>query len=44
MVLTWLAKKEELRMSKLDEWVDNNMTLTSIIIMVVGLTLGYILF
>ncbi|SUP17240.1 Uncharacterised protein [Vibrio vulnificus] len=31
-------------MSKLDEWVDNNMTLTSIIIMVVGLTLGYILF
>ncbi len=30
-------------MSKLDEWVDNNMTLTSIIIMVVGLTLGYIL-
>ncbi|KAA8597651.1 hypothetical protein F0Z19_3806 [Vibrio cyclitrophicus] len=31
-------------MSKLDEWVDNNMTLTSIIIMIVGLTLGYILF
>ncbi|CAE6892790.1 hypothetical protein ACOMICROBIO_LKFPLAJE_00931 [Vibrio sp. B1FIG11] len=31
-------------MDKLDEWVDNNMTLTSIIIMVVGLTLGYILF
>ncbi|GHY23844.1 hypothetical protein VCSRO22_1637 [Vibrio cholerae] len=31
-------------MSKLDEWVDDNMTLTSIIIMVVGLTLGYILF
>ncbi len=31
-------------MSKLDEWVDNNMTLTSIIIIVVGLTLGYILF
>ncbi len=31
-------------MSKLDGWVDNNMTLTSIIIMVVGLTLGYILF
>lgn len=31
-------------MSKLDEWVDNNMTLTIIIIMVVGLTLGYILF
>lgn len=31
-------------MSKLDEWVDNNMTLTTIIIMVVGLTLGYILF
>lgn len=31
-------------MSKLDEWIDNNMTLTSIIIMVVGLTLGYILF
>ncbi len=31
-------------MSKLDEWVDNNITLTSIIIMVVGLTLGYILF
>ncbi len=31
-------------MSKLDEWVDNNMTLTSITIMVVGLTLGYILF
>lgn len=31
-------------MSKLDEWVDNNMTLTSIIIMVAGLTLGYILF
>ncbi len=31
-------------MSKLDEWVDNNMTLTSIIIMVVGFTLGYILF
>lgn len=31
-------------MSKLDDWVDNNMTLTSIIIMVVGLTLGYILF
>lgn len=31
-------------MSKVDEWVDNNMTLTSIIIMVVGLTLGYILF
>ncbi len=30
-------------MSKLDEWVDNNMTLTSIIIMVVGSTLGYIL-
>lgn len=31
-------------MSRLDGWVDNNMTLTSIIIMVVGLTLGYILF
>lgn len=31
-------------MSKLDEWIDNNMTFTSIIIMVVGLTLGYILF
>lgn len=31
-------------MSMLDEWIDNNMTLTSIIIMVVGLTLGYILF
>ncbi len=31
-------------MNKLDEWVDNNMTLTSIIIMVVGLILGYILF
>lgn len=30
-------------MSKLDEWVDNNMTLTRIIIMVVGSTLGYIL-
>lgn len=39
MVLTWLAKKEELRMSKLDGWGGNNMTLTSIIIMVVGLTL-----
>lgn len=33
-----------MRMSKLDEWIDNNMTLTSIIILVVGLTLGYILF
>ncbi len=31
-------------MGKLDEWVGNNMTLTSIIIMVAGLTLGYILF
>lgn len=31
-------------MSKLDEWVDNNMTLVSIIIIVVGLTLGYTLF
>lgn len=31
-------------MSKLDEWVDKNMTLTSLIIMVAGLTLGYILF
>lgn len=31
-------------MSKLDAWVDNNMTLTSIIIMVAGLILGYILF
>ncbi len=31
-------------MSKLDEWVGNNMALTSIIIMVAGVTLGYILF
>lgn len=31
-------------MSKLDEWVDNNMALTSIIIMVAGVTLGYIFF
>ncbi len=31
-------------MSKLDEWIDNNMTLTTIIIMVVGLILGFILF
>ncbi len=31
-------------MGKLDEWVENNMALTGIIIMVAGLTLGYILF
>ncbi len=31
-------------MSKFDEWVDNNMALTSIIIMVAGVTLGYIFF
>lgn len=31
-------------MGKLDEWVENNMTLTGIIIMVAGLMLGYILF
>ncbi len=31
-------------MSKLDEWVDNNMALTSIIIMVAGVTLGYLFF
>ncbi len=31
-------------MSKLDEWVDNNMALTSIIIIVAGVTLGYLFF
>ena len=31
-------------MSKLDEWVSNNMALSSIIVMITGLTLGYVLF
>ncbi len=33
-----------MKVKNLDSWVDNNMTLTSIIIMVVGLTMGYVLF
>ncbi|EOX4791129.1 hypothetical protein ACIL2U_003813 [Vibrio alginolyticus] len=31
-------------MSKLGEWGSNNLTLISVIIMIAGLTLGYILF
>lgn len=31
-------------MSKLDEWVGNNMALTSIVIIVAGVTLGYLFF
>ncbi len=36
--------RKTMKVKNLDRWVDNNMTLTSIIIMVVGLTMGYVLF
>lgn len=29
---------------KMDEWVSNNMTLVGIIIMIAGLTVGYLIF